>query len=81
MAKINHADAVRQALKDLCAEAPSPTEILFRTWFQAKDVAARAGCSESTARKHLEACRAYRGYRSTRFSGGTYGYRYDEPRG
>lgn len=67
---------VSEALKQLCAEAPSPATILFRTYFSAAQVAVRAKCSESTARKHLDELSRCRGFRTHKIRG-TVGYRYD----
>lgn len=49
---------------------------LFHHNFTAKAVSERAGCSEGTARKHLEGLARCRDFCRTRFPGGTYGYRY-----
>lgn len=75
----NARDRVTKALKDLCAERPSPGEILFRIHFTAEQVAQRAGVSTTTARKYLNrVCGFYLGCQRQRING-TYGYRYDEP--
>ena len=69
---------VRQALQDLCNEAPSPGQILFRVNFSAQAVAERAGCSVTTARKYLDQLSWCRGYSRHRFPGGAYGYRFTQ---
>lgn len=77
MRKKSMYDEVRAALKKLCKESPNPGDILFTIYFSAERVAEEAGCSQTTARKHLERCIGYRGYRRSRIHG-VYGYRFDE---
>lgn len=73
---VSYYGRVRTALRELCAGAPSPGEILFRTYFSAEVVAMRAGCSIATARKHLNRLAVCRGYSMRRLRG-VHAYRYD----
>lgn len=66
-------DAVNTALIELSAEN---TNIgIFQIWIEAKTVAARAGVSQTTARRYLDELATFRGYERRRIRG-TYGYRY-----
>lgn len=76
---MNAYSRVRQALRDMCAEKPSPGEILFSIHFTAQQVSVRAGCSVTTARKYLDRLSMCLGYSKHRFPGGTYGYRFSDP--
>lgn len=73
--------AVRNALVDMCSEQVRKDRErgiagLFHHNFSAKAVAERAGCSEGTARKHLDTLARCRDYCRVRFPGGAFGYRY-----
>ena len=69
---------VRDALQRLCLDAPSPAQILFRTYFSAAAIARAANCSETCARRHLDNLAQYRDY-SSRVVHHVRAYRYDAP--
>lgn len=70
---------ISQTLKDLAeAEKAKPGYPLFRSWYTAGDIAKKVGCSDTTARKYLEALSDCRGFAKRRFGGNSYGYRYSE---
>lgn len=73
----NNRQKVLDALKTLSAKT-KPSEIFFRIYYTAGDVAKEAGVSESSARKWLNEAKIYAGYRVRRLHG-IIGYRYDEP--
>lgn len=73
---------VKEALVAMCQEQSEKDQAagirgLFLHHFSAQAVAERAGCSEATARRHLDNLAMYRGF-SRRRIGGTSGYRYSE---
>ena len=73
---------VKEALIAMCKEQSDKDQAagirgLFFHNFSAQAVAERAGCSEGTARRHLDNLSMYRGFSRRRIAG-TYGYRYSE---
>jgi hypothetical protein len=65
---------VLKAVEELSAAEPAGE--LFRRWHSVQAIAAKAGVSESSVRKHLPVRLLPRGFAAHRFAGGAIGYRF-----
>lgn len=67
MAKQDARQKVQEALEALCAEETKGG--FFISWYSARRVAERAGCSEGTALRHLNALSVYSTFHRRRVQG------------